>query len=79
MAQRHRIALQGKELPSGKTETINFNEIGITNDFMFGTVFRDPERCRELLQRILRIRIVEIKIVGTKDDQRHLSWERYPH
>lgn len=63
MAQRHKIALQGKELPSGKTETINFNEIGITNDFMFGTVFRDPERCRELLQRILRIRIVEIKIV----------------
>ena len=37
MAQRHRIALREKELSRDKTETINFNEIGIANDFMFDT------------------------------------------
>ena len=47
----------------GKTETINFDEIGITNDYMFGTVFRDKEKCKELLQRILKIRLVEIEVV----------------
>ena len=47
----------------GKTETINFDEIGITNDFMFGTVFRDKEKCKELLQRILKIRLAEIEVV----------------
>ncbi len=39
---------------------VNFDEIGITNDFMFGTVYKDPEYCKELLQRILQIDIVEI-------------------
>ena len=52
-----------KEIAKGKTETINFDEIGITNDFMFGTVFRDKEKCKELLQRILKIELIEIEVV----------------
>ncbi|MBU5430148.1 Rpn family recombination-promoting nuclease/putative transposase [Kineothrix sp. MSJ-39] len=42
---------------------VNFDEIGITNDLMFGTVYKNPEYCKELLQRILQIDIVEIGIV----------------
>lgn len=46
-----------------QSRIVNFNEIGITNDLMFGTVYKDPEYCKELLQRILQINIVEIGIV----------------
>jgi len=52
-----------KGIAKGKTETINFDEIGITNDFMFGTVFRDKVKCKELLQRILKIKLTEIEVV----------------
>ena len=45
-----------------QSRIVNFNEIGITNDLMFGTVYKDPEYCKELLQRILQINIVEIVI-----------------
>lgn len=36
-------------------ETINtkWEELGISNDFLFGKVMRNPELCKELLQRIL--------------------------
>lgn len=30
-----------------------WEELSISNDFMFGKVMQDPELCRELLQRIL--------------------------
>ena len=30
---------------------IDFEKIGITNDRMFGTVFRNEKECKELLQR----------------------------
>jgi len=53
----------GKGTVKGRTETINFDEIGITNDFMFGTVFRDKEKCKELLQRILKIELIEVEVV----------------
>ena len=46
-----------------QSRIVNFNEIGITNDLMFGTVYKNPEYCKELLQRILQINIVEIGIV----------------
>ncbi|MBU5429822.1 Rpn family recombination-promoting nuclease/putative transposase [Kineothrix sp. MSJ-39] len=52
-----------KGTAKGKTEAINFDEIGITNDFMFGTVFRDKVKCKELLQRILKIKLTEIEVV----------------
>ena len=32
---------------------IVWEELSISNDFMFGKVMQDPELCRELLQRIL--------------------------
>lgn len=43
---------------------IDFEKIGIINDRMFGTVFRNEKECKELLQRILGIHIVEIAIVA---------------
>ena len=58
-----RSVVPDKVTVKGKTETINFDEIGITNDFMFGTVFRDKEKCKELLQRILKIKLAEIEVV----------------
>ena len=35
-----------------QTET-NWEELSISNDFLFGKVMQNPELCRELLQRIL--------------------------
>lgn len=31
----------------------NWEELSISNDFMFGKIMQDPELCKELLQRIL--------------------------
>ncbi|MEH2957408.1 Rpn family recombination-promoting nuclease/putative transposase [Candidatus Merdisoma sp. JLR.KK006] len=31
----------------------NWEELGISNDFLFGKVMQNPELCKELLQRIL--------------------------
>ena len=56
MTQKRKTVVSDMGTGKGKTETINFDEIGITNDFMFGTVFRDKEKCKELLQRILQIK-----------------------
>ncbi len=47
-----------------KHPVIDFEKIGIINDRMFGTVFRNEKECKELLQRILGIHIVEITIVA---------------
>ena len=56
------------------TDAINFEQIGITNDVMFGSVFQNVEDCKELLQRILHLRIVELTIVeGQKQMNRNLS------
>ena len=33
-----------------KPPDINWEELGISNDFLFGKVMRDPELCQELLQ-----------------------------
>ena len=63
MTQKRKTVVSDMGTVQGKTETINFDEIGITNDYMFGTVFRDKEKCKELLQRILKIRLVEIEVV----------------
>ena len=63
MTQKRKNVVSDMGTGKGKTETINFDEIGITNDFMFGTVFRDKEKCKELLQRILQIKLIEIEVV----------------
>ena len=44
-------------------ETINFDKIGITDDVMFGSVFRNKDDCKEFLQRIMDIEISELHIV----------------
>lgn len=31
----------------------DWEELGISNDFLFGKIMRNPDLCRELLQRIL--------------------------
>lgn len=49
---------------------IDFNQITIQNDVMFSSVFRDPEDCRELLQRILEMKIREIVV---SDDQKSIK------
>lgn len=38
--------------PTQQTPT-NWEELGISNDFLFGKVMQNPELCKELLQRIL--------------------------
>ena len=43
-----------------ETETVNFDTIGITDDIMFGSVFGIMEECKEFLERLLRIEIVEL-------------------
>lgn len=45
------------------TDTILFDAIDITDDVMFGSVFRDKDDCKEFLERILGIKIAELIIV----------------
>ena len=40
---------------------INWNEIGISDDFMFGKVMQNPRLCRKLLETILGIEIEKIE------------------
>ncbi len=40
---------------------INWNEIGISDDFMFGKVMENPKLCRKLLETILGIEIRKIE------------------
>ena len=44
-------------------EEQKFEQVKITDDLMFGTVFRNGEDCKELLERILQIHITEIEVV----------------
>ena len=44
-------------------EEQKFEQVKITDDLMFGTVFRNSEDCKELLERILQIHITEIEVV----------------
>lgn len=39
----------------------DFDELTITDDFMFGAVMSDPKRCKPLLEYILNIRIARIE------------------
>mgnify|MGYP002516099871 FL=1 len=63
MTQKRKTVALNMGMVKGKTESINFDKIGITNDFMFGTIFRDKDKCKELIQRILQIKLVEIEVV----------------
>ena len=42
-------------------EQFNYDNIDITNDFMFGYVMSDPERCKQFLEQILDIQIDHVE------------------
>ena len=57
-----------KNTVTGKTSAVtgrptDFSKIDIRDDMMFCSVFHNPEDCREFLQRIMGIRIAELRIV----------------
>ena len=39
----------------------SFEELTITDDFMFGAVMPDPRRCKKLLESILGIKIERVE------------------
>ena len=45
-----------------RRSAIDWSSITIRDNYMFVTVFSDPELCRELLQRILGFRIRKVEI-----------------
>ena len=49
----HRIGGMEYGMNQKMTASTTWEEIGISNDFMFGKVMQQPELCRGLLQRIL--------------------------
>ena len=42
-------------------EQFNYDNIDITNDFMFGYVMSDPERCKQFMEQILDIQIDHVE------------------
>ena len=55
------------------SKKIRFENIGITDDVMFGSVFSNQEDCKEFLQRILRIKITKLTIV---EEQKSIRTKR---
>ena len=55
----------------------SWNTLGISNDFMFGKVMRDPVLCRKLLERILPgMKIERIEYTQT---QKSICEDAYAH
>lgn len=50
-----------------KRERKKYEDLTITDDFMFGKVMHHPERCRKLLEMILDIRIREVVFLDEQD------------
>lgn len=44
---------RGRGMENAETKQIKWEDLGISNDFLFGKVMQDAELCKELLQRIL--------------------------
>ena len=61
---------------SFNSDAIDFNSITLKNDVMFSSVFRDPENCRELLQRILGIKISELTISEDQKSIKTKPWNK---
>lgn len=59
-----------------KRSTIDWDSITISDNYMFVTVFSDPELCRELLQRVLGMRIREVVITQS---EKTLKTDPYSH
>ena len=55
---------------------INWSAITITDNYMFQTVFSDPELCKELLERVLHIEIDHVEVL---DAERSLIPEPRAH
>jgi len=69
-----------------KSEIANqivWEEIGISNDFMFGKVMREPELCRKLLETILQVSIKRIeypeeqKVIDIAKDSKSVRLDVY--
>lgn len=45
--------LESESIENTKIIQTNWEDLGISNDFLFGKVMQNPELCKELLQRIL--------------------------
>ncbi len=55
------MAMKNKANNKPRTRELKpFEELTITDDFMFGAVMSDPKRCRKLLEYILGIKITKI-------------------
>ena len=50
-----------------KRERKKYEDLTITDDFMFGKVMHHPERCRKLLEIILDVRIREVVFLDEQD------------
>ena len=50
---------------------INWNEIGISDDFMFGKVMENPKLCRKLLETILGIENRKIEYPQRQNGRAH--------
>ena len=50
--------------------------IGITDDYMFCTVMEDVDKCKEFLQRVLKIEIKSIKVISS---QKHIRNRKGSH
>ena len=61
----------------------NFEDIGISDDFMFGTVMRNPEYCKPFLETVLGIQIEKIvypssqKVIDLTLDARSVRLDIY--
>ena len=44
-----------------------YEDLTIVDDFMFGKVFRNPDRCKKLLQLILGVKIRHIEFLDTQE------------
>lgn len=58
------------------SDAVDFDSITLKNDIMFSSVFRDPKNCRELLQRILDIRISELVISEDQKSIKTKPWNK---
>lgn len=63
--------------------SVNFDSIGITDDFMFGYVMSDPDRCKLFLEQILDLKIDHVeylekqKTIDEKIDARAVRLDIY--
>jgi len=63
--------------------TKEWTELGISNDFLFGKIMRDPELCQELLEVILNVPIARVeypeeqKTIDISQDARSVRLDVY--